>query len=85
MGERRAEDRHDIVAHMLVDGAAIALDDAVNRLEIAVQHGVGLLGAEPARKIGEAGDVGEQNGHLATFTGHGGERGQFRRGSVFTL
>ena len=85
MGERRAEDRHDIVAHVFINEAAIALDDGVHRLEVAVEQRMGLLGAELARKIGVAGDVGKQNGDLAAFAGHGGEHGRFRRWFDFTL
>jgi hypothetical protein len=44
MGDRRTEDGHHIVAHVLVYAAAIAIDDAVNGLEIAVED----LAARPA-------------------------------------
>ena len=54
---------------MLVDRAAIALDDAVDRLEIAVEQSVRRLGAELARKLGVARDIGEQHGHLAPLAG----------------
>ena len=74
VGDRCTEQRHDIVAHMLVDRAAIALDDAVDRLEIAVEQRVGRLGAERARKFGVTRDVGEQHGHLAPLAGR---RGRF--------
>ena len=46
MGEWCAEHRHDVVAHMFVDAAAVALDDLVHDPEIAVEESVGCFGAE---------------------------------------
>src|SRR5215210_5535069 len=69
MGNRRPEDRHDIVADMLVDHAAIALDDRIHSLEIAIEESVGFLCAERAREARIASKVGEQNGDLAAFAG----------------
>ena len=85
VSDRRAEHRHDVVAHVFVDRTAIALDDRVDHLEITVQEGVRLFGAQFAGKFGIAGDVGKQHGNLATFAGQGGERGGFCRWFVFTL
>ena len=85
VGDWRTKHRHDVVAHMLVDRAAVTLDDAVNHLEVTVEERMGLLGAEFARKLGVARDVGEQHGDLTTFTGNGGGCGQFCRRFVFTL
>ncbi len=78
MGHRGAEDRHDIVTHMLVDGAAEFLDDAVGGLEIAVEDLVGGLGAQPLGHAGVIGDIGEEHRHLAALALRGRLRGDRR-------
>ena len=51
MGDRRAEHRHDGVADVLVDGAAVARHHAVDGGEKLVEQRVGLLGVEPAGQL----------------------------------
>jgi oligoribonuclease (3'-5' exoribonuclease) len=46
MGDRSAEYGHDAVANVLVDIAAVIIDDSVNVLEKAPEHGVQLLSLE---------------------------------------
>jgi hypothetical protein len=47
MGGRCAEQRHDRIAHVLVDRAPVLQHDRIDRLEIARQHAMGLLGIAP--------------------------------------
>jgi hypothetical protein len=83
MSGGRAEDRHDVVAHVFVDRAAIALDDGIHRLEVAVQECVGRLGAELAGELGIAGQVGKEHGDLAPLAREGrGRRSPVRGGSA---
>ena len=44
VGERRAEQRHDAVAHDLVDRALVAVDGLHHPLEDRVEDAAGLLG-----------------------------------------
>src|SRR5262249_41657141 len=67
MGGRRAENRHHVVTDMLVDSAAIGLDDAVDQLKVAVQQRMSLLGADLGRKAREACQVRDQNCALAAL------------------
>jgi hypothetical protein len=64
VGERGAEQRHDAVAHDLVDGAVVA----VHRLHHAGQHGVEhparLLGVPVSQELHRPLEVGEQHRHL---------------------
>ena len=65
VGLRRAEKRHDLVAHELVNSAAIALDAGDQAVEaggdqVAKGFGVELLGEGC-----EAGDIGEEDGDRA--------------------
>ena len=81
MGDRRPEQRHHRIPHVLVDGAAIVLDGPVGDGEEARHQGMQLLGIERGRKLGEAGDVGEQDGDLAALAGGpGGRLRRWRRG-----
>ena len=69
MGDRRAEQRHHRVPHVFVDRAAIILDGPVGDGKEPRHQGVQLFGVEGARKFGETGDIGEQNGDLAALAG----------------
>jgi hypothetical protein len=72
---RRAEHRHDAVAHMLVDRAAKALDDAVDPGEETLEQAVHFLGVHLSAEPGVADEVGEQDRHLPTLAGGGGPGG----------
>ena len=64
VGQRRAEHRHDAVADVLVDPAAVLLDQAVDALEEAAEQRVHLLGVELAAQRRVAGEVREEHRHL---------------------
>ena len=72
VGDRRAEERHDAVARVLVDGAFEAMDLGRDQLEAAVDDPVDVLGIEPFGQRREAGDVREQHGDLPSLALHGG-------------
>ena len=63
--DRRAEDRHDGIAHEFLDEAVVALDRLRQRLEQRVLEGANLLGIEPLGQRRESGKVGEEDGHPA--------------------
>jgi hypothetical protein len=69
VGDRRAEDRHDVVAYVLVDGPAVALDLRSEPHQHAVDERLHGLGVHALRHGGVAGQVGEQDGHLAALLG----------------
>jgi hypothetical protein len=63
--QRRAEHGHDAVAEVLVDPAAVLLDDAVDPLEEAAEQRVHVLGVELPAQRGVAGEIGEEHHDLA--------------------
>ena len=69
VGHRRAEHPHDAVADVLVDGAAVLLDQPVGDREEAVEQVVHLLRVQLLRERGVAGKVGEEHRHLAPLAG----------------
>ena len=82
VGERRPEERHDAVAHHLVDGALVAMD----RLHHALQHRVEelprFLGVAVGEQLHRALEVGEQNGDLLALALQGGLGGEDLLGEV---
>src|SRR5262249_49431631 len=80
MGHGRPEYRHGAVADMLVDGAAMALDLAIHRLEEVAEQLVDVLGVELGGELGEAGEVGKQNSDLAELALGHRLRGRGQRG-----
>jgi len=79
--QRRAEGHHDAVAHELVDGAAVLLQDGHDLALVIGQHGDHFVRLMGVRKIGEAANVAEQDGGFARLAGAGGN-GLFRRGDL---
>ena len=82
---RRAEDRHHVVADVLVDRAAVALHLVAEAQQRAVHERLHRLGSMPLGERGVAGQVGEQHRHLAALLGRdrgsaGGRRPRARRG-----
>ena len=59
--ERRAPQRHDRVADVLVQRAVMAEDDVAHALEVLVHHRDHLGRRDALRQAGEAADVGEQD------------------------
>jgi hypothetical protein len=70
----RAEDRHDVVADVLVDRPAEALDLLAEAAQAAVDHRLHELGIHALGHCRVAGDVGEQDGDPAPFLGQRGVR-----------
>ena len=67
VGDRRAEDRHHVVADVLVDPAAVADDLLAEAAQRAVDHGLDGLGIHPLGDRRVAGEVGEDHGRLAAL------------------
>ena len=67
MRNRRAEERHDIVAHVFVDVAALVLDGLAEAREAAVHQRMHLLRVELFAELREAAHVREEHGHLAAL------------------
>ena len=64
VGERRAEERHDPVAHHLVDGALVAVDGLHHPLEDGVEELARLLGVAVGEQLHRALEVGEEHRDL---------------------
>ena len=75
VGERRAEERHDPVAHDLVDGALVAVDGLHHPLEHGVEELARLLGVAVGEQLHRALEVGEEHGDLLALAL---ERGSWR-------
>jgi hypothetical protein len=76
MGQGRAEERHDPVAHDLVDGAFVTVDGLHHVLEDRVQEPTRLLGITVGEQLHRALEVGEEHGDLLAFALEGGLGGQ---------
>jgi hypothetical protein len=82
VGDRRAEQRHDAVAHHLVDGALVAVDRLHHALEHAVEQHAGVLGIAVGEELERALEVGEEDGHLLALAGQRRAGGQDLAGEV---
>ena len=80
--ERGAEQRHDPVAHDLVDGALVAVDGLHHPLEDGIEQLPGFLGVAVGQELHRALEVGEQHGDLLALAFEGGLRGQDLLGEV---
>ena len=67
MGNRGAEQRHHVVADVLVDRAAEAHDLLAEPAQAAIHHGLDGLGVHSLRHRGVAREVREQDAHLAAL------------------
>ena len=76
VGERRAEERHDAVAHYLVDSALVAMDRLHHPLEHGVEELARLLGIAVGEQLHRALEVGEEHRHLLALAFEGGLRGE---------
>ena len=76
VGERRPEQRHDPVAHHLVDGALVAVDRLHHAFEHRVEERPRLLGIAVGEQLHRALEVGEQDGDLLALALEGGLRRQ---------
>ena len=64
LGQRRAEERHDPVAHHLVDRAVVPVDGFHHELEDGVQDLARFLGIALRQQLHRSLQVGEEHGHL---------------------
>jgi len=64
VGQRRAEQRHDAVAHDLVHRALVAVDGLHHVLEDRIENLARLLRIAVGEQLHRALEVGEQHGHL---------------------
>ena len=68
---RHAEDGHDGIARVFLDGAAEGLDLLAHLVEEGRQHGAELLGVVPGGKLGRPDEIGEQHGDGFALVGGG--------------
>ena len=68
MAERRAEQRHESVAHIFIHDAAVSFDDRTHPGEIAIQNSQHLVRRKQFAHVGEIAQVRKENGHLAFFS-----------------
>ena len=80
--DRRAEERHDAVAGVLVDGALEAVHAVREDLEESLEDRVPLLGSDLLGELHRALHVGEQHRHLLAlaFERRSAIAGSARRG-----
>jgi hypothetical protein len=67
MGDRRAKQRHDAVAHDLVHGAFITVHGVHQALQDRIEELPGLLGVTVGQQLHGALQVGEEHGDLLAF------------------
>ena len=82
VGQRRAEERHDPVAHDLVDGALVAVDGLHHPLEDRVEELPRLLGVAVGQQLHRALQVGEEDRDLLALAFQGGLGGEDLLGEV---
>ena len=83
MRERCAEQRHDPVAHDLVDRALVPVDRLHHPLEHRVEELARLLWVAIGEQLHGALEVGEEDRDLLALALEGGLRGQDLLGEVF--
>ncbi|MSO81236.1 MAG: hypothetical protein EXQ97_06395 [Alphaproteobacteria bacterium] len=66
---------HHAVANMLVDTAAMRLEDTVGPLEEMPEQTLHVLGVDRVAQGGEADDIGEHDGDLSTLAVRHGRGG----------
>ena len=74
--QRRAEQRHDAIAGVLVDGPLEAVHALGEEVEEAIEQAMPGLGAEPLGEQHRVLDVGEQHRHLLALALERGAAGQ---------
>ena len=83
VGDRRAEERHDAVAHDLVHRALVAVDRLHHPLEHGIEEPARLLGIAVGEQLHRALEVGEEHGDLLALALEGvrATSGSSRRGA----
>jgi hypothetical protein len=82
VGERGTEERHDPVAHHLIDRALVAVDRLHHSLEHRIEELARLLGVAVGEQLHGALEVGEEDRDLLALALQGGLRGQDLLGEV---
>ena len=72
VGEGRAEERHDPVAHDLVDRALVAVDGLHHPFQDGIEELPRLLGVPVGEELHRALEVGEEHRHLLALALEGG-------------
>src|SRR5215470_3289867 len=62
VGDRGAEERHDAVTGVLVDGPLVSVNAASKDTEEAIEQAMPFLGVDALRELHRAHDVGEEDG-----------------------
>ena len=82
VGDRRPEERHDPIAHHLVDRALVVVNALHHPFEDRIQDLPGLLGVTVGEQLHGALQVGEEDGDLFPFAFEGGLRRENLLGEV---
>jgi hypothetical protein len=82
VGQRRAEERHDPVAHHLVHRALVAVDGFHHPLEDGIEELARLLGVAVGEQLHRALEVGEEHRDLLALAFEGGLGGEDLLGEV---
>jgi len=82
MGQRRAEERHDPVAHHLVHRALVAVDGLHHQREDGIENLARLLGIAVGEQLHRALQVGEKDCDLLALALEGGLGGEDLFGEV---
>ena len=82
MGERRSEQRHNAVAHYLIDGALVVMDGVHHQREDWIDELARVLGIAVGEQLHGALEVGEENGDLFALTFEGSLGGEDLLGKV---
>jgi hypothetical protein len=82
MGERRAEERHDAVAHHLIDRALVVMDGIHHQREDGIENLARLLGIAVGQQFHGPLQVSEEHGDLLALPFEGRLRGEDLLGEV---
>jgi hypothetical protein len=82
VGERRAEERHDPVAHHLIDSALVTVDRLDHALDHRFEELLRVLRIEVSKQLHRALDISEQHRDLLPLTLEGYPRGEDLIGEV---
>ncbi len=80
--ERRAKQRHNPVAHHLVDGALVPVDGLHHPLKDRIEELARFLGVAIGHELHRALQIGEQHGDLLALAFEGGLGGEDLLGEV---
>jgi hypothetical protein len=68
VGHRRAEERHDVVAHHLVHRALVPMNSLHHSFEHGIEDATRLLGVTIGEKLHRTLEVGEEHRHLLALS-----------------